>query len=81
MEMTHKLAVATLAGASIGAAGVMAIHIAQEDKMTSAYWIAEVEVTDPAIMQKYGEKFPETLAPFNGHYHYLVRGGKKQALA
>jgi uncharacterized protein (DUF1330 family) len=29
-------------------------------------------------MQKYGEKVPETLAPFE--YHYVVRGGKTQSL-
>jgi uncharacterized protein (DUF1330 family) len=81
-KTNHKLvlALAALAGVSIGVAGAMAIHIAQEVKTPSAYWIAEVEVTDPATMQKYGEKVPETLAPFNGHYHYLVQGGKEQAL-
>jgi uncharacterized protein (DUF1330 family) len=29
-------------------------------------------------MQKYGEKVPETLGPFN--HPYLVRGGKIQVL-
>ena len=43
-----------------------------------AYVIKEIQVTDPATMRKYGEKMPETLAPFN--HHYLVRGGKPQAL-
>jgi len=33
---------------------------------------------DAATFQKYAEKVPGTLAPFNGHY--LVRGGKTQAL-
>jgi uncharacterized protein (DUF1330 family) len=40
--------------------------------------IAEVEVSDPANMQKYGEKVPETLAPFD--HHYVVRSSKIQAL-
>ena len=32
-------------------------------------------------LQKYGEKVGGTLAPFNGHYHFLVGGGAKiQAL-
>jgi uncharacterized protein (DUF1330 family) len=35
-------------------------------------------VTDPATMQKYGEKAPETMEPF--HHHFVVRGGKTQAL-
>ncbi|HMD97650.1 MAG TPA: DUF1330 domain-containing protein [Terriglobia bacterium] len=77
MKTNHKLAVAVLAGASIGVAGAEAIH-AQQAKTPPAYVIAEVDVTDPTNMQKYAEKVPETLAPFN--HQYLVRGGKTQAL-
>ena len=43
-----------------------------------AYVIAEVEVTDPNTLQKYGEKAPQIVASFNGHY--VVRGGKTVAL-
>ena len=68
-----------LAGISIGAVSVVAIH-AQEAKTPPAYIIAEVEVTDRAAFQKYAEKVPETLAPFRGSFHYVVRGGKTQAL-
>ena len=68
-----------LAGISIGAVSVVAIH-AQEAKTPPAYIIAEVEVTDRAAFQKYAEKVPETLAPFSGSFHYVVRGGKTQAL-
>ena len=77
MNTNHKLAVAVLAGASIGVAGGEGIH-AQQPKTPPAYVVAEVEVTDPTNMQKYAAKVPETLAPFNGHD--LVRGGKTQAL-
>ena len=42
--------------------------------------IAETDVTDRAAFQKYAEKVPETLAPFRGSFHYVVRGGKTQAL-
>ena len=77
MKTNHKLALAVLAGVSIGVAGAKAIH-AQQVKTPPAYVIAEVDVTDPATFQKYREKIPETLAPFNGHY--LVRGGKIQAV-
>jgi len=77
MKTNHKLALAVLAGASIGVAGATAIH-AQQAKTPPAYVIAEVDVTDPTTMQKYAEKVPETLAPFN--HQYLVRGGKTQAL-
>jgi uncharacterized protein (DUF1330 family) len=77
MKSNHKLAVAVLAGVAIGVAGAHAIR-AQQVKAPPAYIIAEVDVTDPAAFQKYAEKVPETLVPYNGHY--LARGGKIQAV-
>jgi uncharacterized protein (DUF1330 family) len=77
MKANHKLTLAVLAGASIGVAAATAIH-AQQAKVPPAYLIAEVDVQDPATFQKYREKVPETLAPFNGHY--IIRGGRTQAL-
>jgi uncharacterized protein (DUF1330 family) len=77
MKANRKLALAVLAGISIGVAGAEAIH-AQEGKTPPGYVIAEVDVTDPATIQKYGEKVPETLAPFN--HQYLVRSSKIQTL-
>lgn len=47
-------------------------------KKGPGYFIAEVEVTDPATMQKYGQQVPATLAPFN--YRYLVRSRNIQTL-
>jgi uncharacterized protein (DUF1330 family) len=79
MNTKGNLALAVLAGISIGATSVMAVH-AQEAKTPSAYLIAETDVTDRAAFQKYAEKVPETLAPFKGSFHYVVRGGKTQAL-
>jgi uncharacterized protein (DUF1330 family) len=76
MKTNHKLPLAVLAGVLIGVAGG-AIH-AQQAKTPPGYVIAEVEVTDLATMQKYGEKVPETLAAFN--YHYVVRSSKMQSL-
>ena len=69
MNMNCNLALAVLAGISIGAVSVMAVH-AQEAKTPPAYLIAETEVTDRAAFQKYAEKVPETLAPFRGSFHY-----------
>jgi uncharacterized protein (DUF1330 family) len=77
MKANHKLALAVLAGVTIGVAGATAIH-AQQEKVAPGYVIAEVNVTDLATMQKYGEKVPDTLAPFN--HHYVVRGGKTDSL-
>ena len=77
MKTNQKLAVAALAGVSIGITGAMAIQI-QQVKTPPGFVIAEVEVTDPTTMQKYGEKVTETLAPFN--HHYLGRASKIQGL-
>jgi Domain of unknown function (DUF1330) len=75
MKTRRKLALAVLAGISVGVAGAEAIH-AQQGKTPPGYVIAEVDVSDPATMQKYGEKVPETLAPFS--HQYLVRSSKIQ---
>jgi len=77
MKTNLTLALAVLAGISIGVVGASAIH-AQQVKTAPGYVIAEVEVTDPAAMNKYGEKVPETLAPFN--HHYVVLSHKIQCL-
>jgi uncharacterized protein (DUF1330 family) len=77
MKKNHKLALAMLAGVSIGVSGAMAIH-AQQSRTPPAYVVAEVDVTDPTTFQQYSAKVPETLAPFNGHF--IVRGGKTQAV-
>ena len=79
MNTKGNLALAVLAGISIGAVSVMVVH-AQEAKTSPAYMIAETDVTDRAAFQKYAEKVPETLAPFRGSFHYVARGGKTQAL-
>jgi len=77
MKTNHKLALAVLAGVVIGVASASRIH-AQQAKMAPGYVIAEVEVTDLTTMQKYGEKVPETLAPFE--HHYVIRSSKIQGL-
>ena len=77
MKGNLKLLFAALVGVSIGVVCAMVIR-AQQVKVAPGYIIAEVEVTDPATIQKYVAKLPETLAPFN--HHYVVRGGKTQSL-
>ena len=82
MQTNHKLALATLAGISIGVATAQAIH-AQQVKVPPAYVIAEVErdpskTADPAAARKYAEEAPKSLLPFNGQY--VVRGGALQAV-
>jgi uncharacterized protein (DUF1330 family) len=77
MKTHHKVMLAVLAGALLGAAGAAAIH-AQQGKVAPGYVIAEVEVTDPATFQKYAEQVAGTFAPFGGHF--VVRGGKITAV-
>src|ERR1700721_3552611 len=80
MKTNYRLALAALAGVSIGMAGAKAMHAGQVTP-PPAYILSEVDAMDPAGLQKYGEKVGDTLAPFNGHYHFLVGGGAKiQAL-
>jgi uncharacterized protein (DUF1330 family) len=76
MKTNHKLLLAVFAGVLIGFTG--GTIYAQQAKTPPGYVIAEVAVTDPATMQKYGEKVPETLAAFN--HHYVVRSDKTQSL-
>jgi uncharacterized protein (DUF1330 family) len=77
MKPKLKLTLALLVGIVLGLSGARTIH-AQQAKTPPAYIVAEVEVTDPATMQKYGARVPETLAPFN--HHYMIRSGKFQPL-
>jgi len=80
MKTNHKQALAVLTSVSIGAAGSRVIH-AQQVKTAPAYLISEADsIADLTAMKKYGEKVPETLSPFNGHYHFVVAGGKAQSL-
>ncbi len=72
MKTNHKLILATLVGAAIGAAGAAAIHA--RPAMVPGYAVAEVEVTDPATFAKYAAKAPGTIAQYGGHY--IIRGGK-----
>jgi len=69
--------IAVLVGAVIGVAGATVIH-ARQVKVLPGYVIAEVDVTDPGTFQKYAEKTPGTIAPFNGRY--IIRGGKTLSL-
>jgi len=77
MKTNHRLGLAVLLGVAMGVAGSTAIR-AREVKPAPGYVVAEVDVTDPGTFQKYAEKTPGTLAPFNGRY--IIRGGKFQSI-
>ena len=78
MGSTKNLVLPLLASAVIGAVGG-GLGV-QQAKTAPGYVIAEVEVTDPAAMQKYGQKVPGTLEPFRGRFHYLVRTSSARGL-
>jgi uncharacterized protein (DUF1330 family) len=82
MKTNLKLALAVIAGISIGIAAVQTIH-AQQVKAPPAYVFAEVDkdptkIADPAAAQKYAEEAPKSIAAFNGQY--VIRGGKIQTV-
>jgi uncharacterized protein (DUF1330 family) len=76
VQTRRKIALAAVAGVVFGAAAASVTH-ARQAQEPPGYVVAEVEVTDPVGMKKYGEKVPATLAPF--HHRYLVRA-QPQAL-
>jgi uncharacterized protein (DUF1330 family) len=50
-------------------------------KTPPVYLISEADaITDAAALKTYGAKVQETLAPFNGYYHFVVAGGKTESL-
>ena len=80
MKSNYKLFIGVVAGVLIGAVGNHAIH-GQQAKTPPVYVISEADaVTDPAAIKEYGAKVNETLAPFSGHYHFVVRSGKAESL-
>ena len=80
MKSNYKPIVAVLAGILVGAAGKSAIH-GQQVKTLPVYIISEADaITDATAIRNYGAKVQETLAPFNGHYHFVVAGGKVESL-
>jgi uncharacterized protein (DUF1330 family) len=65
MKQMGKYAVILLAGFLLGAGVIQGLH-AQAGK-TSAYAIAEVDVTDPPAYQAYLAKAIGSLKPYNAH--------------
>jgi len=80
VKWNYRLFIGVVAGVLIGAAGNNAIH-GQQVKTPLVYVISEADaITDPTGIREYGAKVRETPAPFNGHYHFVVRGGKTESL-
>jgi len=80
VKWNYKLLVTGLAGLLVGVAGKSAIQ-GQQAKTPPVYVISEADaITDPTAVKEYAAKVNETLAPFVGHYHFVVRGGKTESL-
>jgi uncharacterized protein (DUF1330 family) len=76
MTVNYKFVSTLLAGIAIGLAAGTAIY-AQQAKPAPGYFVAELEITDPAKFQTFLPQVPGTLQPFGGHF--LVRPGKVAA--
>jgi len=80
VKSNYRLFIGVVAGVLVGAVGNNAVH-SQQVKTPPVYVISEADaVTDATGIKEYGAKVRETLAPFNGHYHFIVRGGKTESL-
>ena len=71
MGKSFAVVLAVLAGFACGAAVVQGVHAQAKPP---AYTIAEIDVTDPAAFQKYGEETRTGIPAAGGRF--IVRGGK-----
>ncbi len=72
MRPNFRLPLAVLAGAVLGLAVASALQA--RSQTPHGYVVAEVDVTDPTVFEKYRTQVPATLAPYKAHY--VVRAGK-----
>jgi uncharacterized protein (DUF1330 family) len=80
VKSNYKLPVAALVGLLVGASGDSAIH-GQQAKSSPVYLVSEADaITDSTAIKSYGAQVHQTLTPFNGHYHFVVAGGKTESL-
>lgn len=75
MRAMFKPSLLLLVGVTAGLAAGTVIHAAQSNP---GYFVAELDITDPAKFKGFVQKLPETLTPFGGHF--IVRPGKILAL-
>jgi uncharacterized protein (DUF1330 family) len=75
MKAKYSVALAVLAGVVIGALAVKGLH-AQAPSVSKlpAFYISELEVSDPEGLKPYGARVAATLEPFGGRF--IVRAGK-----
>ncbi|MFO0994758.1 MAG: DUF1330 domain-containing protein [Hyphomicrobiales bacterium] len=75
MRTRFKFGLALILGVAIGHIGSEVIYAANSGP---GYFVAELNITDPAKFKGFVQKLPETLTPFGGHF--VVKPGKILAL-
>jgi uncharacterized protein (DUF1330 family) len=76
VKINYGVVVALLTGIALGSLGMQTLRA---QKSPSAFYIAEVfEVSNPDQFNIYAAGVPATVEKYGGHY--LVRGGKTEAL-
>jgi uncharacterized protein (DUF1330 family) len=84
VKASYKLLAATFAGVLVGIAANAAVQGQQLNTMYNdppVYFVSEVNaVTDTDALKRYRAKVGDTLAPFNGHYHFVIRASDVKSL-
>ena len=75
MRTMLKLTLATFAGVAMGG---FAIQVINAQSKPPAYFVAEIDVTDPAVYKTYVERNTSVVNAHGGRF--LVRGGKTTAM-
>lgn len=75
MKRNTSVVAAMLAGIALGSLGT---HALKAQKLPSALYIAEVDVSNPDVFNTYAAGVPATIEKYGGRY--LVRGGKTESI-
>ena len=84
MKPSCRLFVAALVGVLVGVAASATVRGQQLNTMHTEpplYFVSEVDaVTDSDALKTYRAKVGDTLAPFDGHYHFVIRASNVKSL-
>jgi uncharacterized protein (DUF1330 family) len=84
VKSNYKLLIAIFAGVLVGSATNAAVQGQQLNTIRNTapfYFVSEVNaIADTEALKSYRTKVGATLAPFNGHYHFVIRAGDVESL-
>jgi uncharacterized protein (DUF1330 family) len=84
VRSNYKLLIAMVAGILVGFAANAAVQGQQLNTLRNTapfYFVSEVNaITDTGSLKSYRAKVGDTLAPFSGHYHFVIRAGNVDSL-